>query len=412
MSRDRYQHGWVEEVGKQRKKWKGHYYIYVQQPDGTEKRIHHAPILGLKSEMRKGEAQKTLQEIIGTATAGVAVKPSSEYTFRWFWEQRFRPMKEPTWKLSSAPKTVWFIQNYVVKPFHDVPLGNLERFQIQTHLNTLANQFSRSVVVNFRTYINAILDEALEQGFITKNPARKLVIPRTRKPTKRVLTLDEIAQLLDHMSGRDRLIVRMFLALGLRPGELFALRRNDRLANNTLRIDESLSPTSGLVEPKTQASAACVWIPRSLAIELSTWADGMADKRPEAFLFQSRSPQGTPISPNNFLKRTLKKAAERTCKAILNCSSEVPKGFLEGLNFQALRRSCATHMQDVGSVKDIQAHLRHARPNVTAEVYMQEIPSNVRAAVEALDAKLSCSGVEGRIQLNTIEHEILPRSGS
>ena len=46
-------------------------------------------------------------------------------------------------------------------------------------------------------------------------------------------------------------------------------------------------------------------------------------------------------------------------------------------------------MQHLGSVKDIQAHLRHARPNVTAEVYMQEIPASVRAAVESLDQKLS-----------------------
>ncbi len=46
-------------------------------------------------------------------------------------------------------------------------------------------------------------------------------------------------------------------------------------------------------------------------------------------------------------------------------------------------------MQHAGSVKDIQAHLRHARPNVTASVYMQEIPASVRAAVESLDKMLS-----------------------
>jgi hypothetical protein len=46
-------------------------------------------------------------------------------------------------------------------------------------------------------------------------------------------------------------------------------------------------------------------------------------------------------------------------------------------------------MQHLGSVKDVQAHLRHARPNITAEVYMQEIPATVRAAVELLDQKLT-----------------------
>jgi hypothetical protein len=45
-------------------------------------------------------------------------------------------------------------------------------------------------------------------------------------------------------------------------------------------------------------------------------------------------------------------------------------------------------MQGNGSIKDIQAHLRHAQPNVTADVYMQAIPESVRRAVESLDTLL------------------------
>ncbi len=289
---------------------------------------------------------------------------------------------------SSAPKMVWFIEDYVVKPFEDVPLGKLNRFEIQVHLNSLPEMFSRSVVVNFRTYIRAILDEALDQDFIAKNPARKLMLPITRKASKRTLSVEEIAELLAHMDGRDRLIVRMFLVHGLRPGELFALRRDDRLASNCLRIDQSVSPLVGIVDPKSEASNAFVWMPQSVVIELDFWMESQTDKRPEAFIFPSR--KGTPLSANNFLKRVLKKAGEGAREELLKEPGvTLPNGFLEGLTHQALRRSCATHMQPFGSVKDIQAHLRHARPNVTAEVYMQEIPANVRAAVELLDQKLT-----------------------
>jgi integrase len=304
-------------------------------------------------------------------------------------------LKEPSWKPSSAPKMVWFIENYVVAPFKDVPLRDLTRFDIQKHLNTLAEKFSRSVVVNFRTYVKAILDEALEQDFLGKNPARKLEIPRTREVSKRALSVDEIAELLKHMDGRDRLIVRMFLVLGLRPGKLFALRREDRVARNSLRIDEAVSPLSGMVEPKTEASATCVWLPNTLVMELDFWMDAQRDQRPRAFIFPSRA--GTPISANNWLKRTLKKAGEHTRNSLQNQGMEIDDAFLRNLTLQALRRTCATHMQHLGSVKDVQAHLRHARPNVTAEVYMQEIPASVRSAVELLDRKLSG-------QLNTNEH--------
>ena len=196
------------------------------------------------------------------------------------------------------------------------------------------------------------------------------------------------------MSGRDRLIVRMFLVLGLRPDELFALGRDDRVGSNQIRIDESISPVSGVVEPKTEASNAFVWLPQTLAVELDFWMEGMRDQRSEAFLFASRSERGTPMSANNFLKRALQKAGERARTVMRNEGIDVPDHFLMNLTHQALRRTCATHMQHKGSIKDVQAHLRHAQPNVTAEVYMQAIPESVRQAVEGLDRLLMTSRQE------------------
>jgi integrase len=43
---------------------------------------------------------------------------------------------------------------------------------------------------------------------------------------------------------------------------------------------------------------------------------------------------------------------------------------LPKLNFQVLRRSMATLAQKKGWVKDIQAHLRHAKADTTANEYM------------------------------------------
>jgi hypothetical protein len=44
-------------------------------------------------------------------------------------------------------------------------------------------------------------------------------------------------------------------------------------------------------------------------------------------------------------------------------------------------------MRGKGTIKDIQAHLRHAQPNVTADAYMQAIPESVR---EPLRASTGC----------------------
>jgi integrase len=46
---------------------------------------------------------------------------------------------------------------------------------------------------------------------------------------------------------------------------------------------------------------------------------------------------------------------------------------IQKLNFQVIRRTIATRAQSLGSVKDIQSHLRHSRADTTANEYMQEL---------------------------------------
>ena len=61
---------------------------------------------------------------------------------------------------------------------------------------------------------------------------------------------------------------------------------------------------------------------------------------------------------------------------------------LPKLNFQVLRRTTATLAQKKGSVKDIQAHLRHAKADTTANEYMQELPESVRQMVDSVYGEL------------------------
>jgi integrase len=417
LGRTRWQRGWVEETGKKAKKWKGHYYVYLKLPDGTERRAHRSVMLGPRSQMRKSEAERKLQLIIEDANTAVAIpmaptpepaKPLPEQTLRWFWNERYRPMKEPQWKSSSRPKTIRFFEQYVLPPFGDVLLVQLDRFAIQMRLNELAKKFSYSVVSKFRVYMKAMLDEALEQDLIAKNPARKLSFPETKKPRKTVLTEDEISELLEDLEGRDRLIVRMFLILALRPGELFALRRTDRIQPSQLRVDESVSEElrgqNRIVSTKTESSSAYVWLPESIRVELDWWLDAMNDKRSsEAFIFATKN--GTPLNMNNFLRRVIKAGAKRARARLLTEKGEISSDFLTDVNHQVFRRTCATYLQKLGSVKDIQAHLRHSTPATTVREYMREIPASVRAAVELLDSKLTAiKNSRSSEVLNTFEH--------
>lgn len=100
----------------------------------------------------------------------------------------------------------------------------------------------------------------------------------------------------------------------------------------------------------------------------------------------------TPLNVCNYLNQTIKPPLERARKEA-EALGPIAAGHLAGVNHQAFRRTCATYMQKHGTVKDVQAHLRHASANTTVGVYMKEIPVSVRAAVEELDLALSCATV-------------------
>jgi integrase len=209
------------------KKWRGHFYVYGKQPDGSEIRRHRNIPLGFKSEMDKGQAKQKLRAIITRETKDVPPAPAN-VTLRWFYESRFLPQKEEQWKVTSRPKTKRFIENYLWKRFGNLLLADLDKFTLQTYLNELAPNFSKSVLAKTRVYLNSILEEAVELEFLPKNPARKLAVPRSgKRAATRHLTPEQIPVILFHLTDRDRLIVRMLLVLGLRPGEMFALRWND-----------------------------------------------------------------------------------------------------------------------------------------------------------------------------------------
>jgi len=110
---------------------------------------------------------------------------------------------------------------------------------------------------------------------------------------------------------------------------------------------------------------------------LEAWLAVAADTSPETFLFPTvgrgkRLGALVPRDGNNFLRIRIHPIAERL-------------GILKRLvTFQVMRRTLGTDLQRHGTMKDVQRILRHTDINTTGNIYMQEIPSSVR---EALDAR-------------------------
>lgn len=373
MPRTKYQRGSVELTGTRVKKWRGQFRVYLQHPDGKPTARRRKVILGLKSEMTKGQARQKLADIIQQESGTEQPRPDSSVTFTWFWSNRFWPLHQKRWRPKTARELDYFFKGRLEPLLGATALGDITRFQLQQQLNRLADEgASSSLVHKFRTWTKAVLDEAIEQRFLERNPARKLTIPNTRPSCKRFLTVAEVCRLLGSLvHQRDRLIVRLFVLCALRGGELFALRWDD-WQGDLLRVDESI--VEGELGPtKTEGSTADVTVPKSLQLELECWRIACGDVAPRDFMFASS--RGTPLDGHNYLRRFLQPVAEKIG--------------IPGLTFQALRRTFATLVQGKGSVKDAQAQLRHAHAATTLGIYTQAIPDSVAAAVEALDKELA-----------------------
>jgi integrase len=207
--------------------------------------------------------------------------------------------------------------------------------------------------------------------------SRPTVGPAGAEVDQRFLSEDQVALLVKHFrehgQRRDALILTIFYACALRPGELFALRWNDwDLAHpDLLRIDEAFGK-SGLDTPKAARSRSHVYLPPAVQQELRVWQEWCGDVKPGAWIFTSK--RGTPLSYDNYLERTLRPAAEA-------CG-------IAGITHQMLRRAFSTAAVDAGaSPKDVQAQMRHTQANMSL-YYAKAIPKSVAEEVNKLTDRL------------------------
>src|SRR5262245_24234838 len=103
------------------------------------------------------------------------------------------------------------------------------------------------------------------------------------------------------LEKRDRIIFRLFLLCALRPGELFALRRADKVRGK-LRISRAVY-RGRVGTTKTKTSTGFVALPQSLDQELEFWREQCGNTDPEDYIFSSRT--GTPLDGHNYLRRFL-----------------------------------------------------------------------------------------------------------
>ena len=384
-----YQKGWVSLRGK---KWYGYFRRTTLDAKTHEPKTVSVPVaLGLKSEMTKTQARQKLEsEIVRLTGQNIedGTVKNGTVTFGWFVRNRYLPLKEADWREESAKVKRHLIQADLLNEFEGIRLENFDKFTLQSHLNRLAKTRSKDRVLQIRAYIRAIFAEAVDQDFLSKDPARMVKPPANlREVDRTTLTWDQMRAVLAKLGEhglRDWILIKLDMSNALRPSELFPLRwRCFDEVKHVLDIQETIY--KGKIRPfgKTKGSLAKVPVARVLAEELVEWRSELKkqgkDTSPDAFMFPGRL--GGPMDSSNYRNRVLHKLAVEL---------ELPK-----LTFQVIRRTIATLGKTKGHVKDIQGIMRHSKASTTTDIYMQSLEPEVRTAVNSIYDELMGNGTNG-----------------
>jgi integrase len=376
--------------------WVGYWNTYQYNPSTDQNvRKQRSVKLGPKSLSRFKAFQILAghieQSVLSTSRGDAGHRPDSTLTLEKFTRTRWVPLKEATWRgyknakgreVNAGKQNAEQILHHIFKVFGNTPLEQLDKIALQIWLNDLAKTYSDSLVKHCRTYLKSILEEAVDQDYLRKNPAKKLTLPDTREVDKTTLTAEQFKAVLGELDEKHSLLLRVGAACAFRPSELLALRWRDfdpEARIFTIRW----TIYRGVLRPFTKTTRAgskekhllTVAIPDALAKELAEYRGAVTNGQglkpwtaDDHFIFSTK--EGTIMHKENTLHRVLKPVRDKL--------------MLPVLNFQVLRRTMATLSQHSGSVKDIQTHLRHRTADVTAQEYMQPITDSARGMVNTV----------------------------
>ena len=184
------------------------------------------------------------------------------------------------------------------------------------------------------------------------------------------MTIAEVRKAITMLELQERLVFKMAAAAGLRPGEIFALRRGcvlDQVRNIQERVYRGAIDT-----PKTERSVRSVALASMLREDIDAWLS-QSPAVAEMWLFPSER-LTTPLSKDNFMHRKLR--------------PELRKLGLDWVNFQVMRRTHASLMGDLKVDPKIVADLMGHDVDVNLNVYAQTSMESRLKAVETLGSAL------------------------
>jgi integrase/recombinase XerD len=224
------------------------------------------------------------------------------------------------------------------------------KFDVRSFLLTLKKQrFSTRTIVRYLVAIRTFFRFMIQEGILEVNPVEELESPKMAKTLPKILTLKEVEQLLEQPNSqiplgvRDRAMLEMLYATGMRVSELVQLRMNQVNLEGGYVLVYGKGSKERIVP---LGSEAMKWVD----LYLKTARIKLAKGGESPFLFITRSGKG--MSRQRFW-RMIKVYGQRA-------------GIRKSITPHLLRHSFASHLLERGAdLRSVQMMLGHVDISTT-----------------------------------------------
>jgi integrase len=352
----------------------GRWQARVQLPDGRR-------IKAVDTFATKSDATLWLDQHRAALSAGRPGDPERSRVlledFAWEWLGHQGRLAPRTMEIYTHQLEAHILPRVVddLPPLGEQPLNALTPELIRSWHQALVFDYSRSIAAKAYVRLRQILNQAVDDERIVRNPCRIRRAGTEHHVEQRFATMPELLELVEVTPERYRAMVLTAGLAGLRQGELLALRRRDVDLGNAVvhvRRKRQQLDSGEVIEgpPKSEAGKRTVALPEPLVESLRDHLRRFVAKGDDAYVFTSV--EGEPIDRNNFRRRVWLPATE--------------EAGLKGLRFHDLRHTAGTLAARTGATtKELMTRLGHASANA-ALIYQHASAERDKSIADGLTA--------------------------